>query len=95
MDIQKIVIYVAGFVSECGCEVMLMTDDQELAFNWTRENQKYGSLAVFRGLYQQDLDFNSVKTEHIKDHLADSGEVCGYDGNYTNLYLNEIEKMAA
>ena len=95
MDIQKIVIYVAGFVSECGCEVMLMTDDQELAFNWTRENQKYGALAVFRGLYQQDLDFNTVKSDYIADHLADRGEICAYSGIYTNLYLNEVEKLAA
>ena len=95
MDIQGIVIYVAGYVSECGCEVMLMTKDQEMAFNWTKENQKYGVLAVFRGLYQQDLDFDSVKHEHIKDHLTDRGEVCGYDGTYTNEFLNEVEKMAA
>ena len=95
MDIQHIEIYVAGYVGDCGAEVVFMTHDQEFALEWTAQNQKYGSLPVFRGLTQDDLDCDSVDRHYIEDHLIDKGEVCGYSGIYTNLYLSEVEKMAA
>ena len=95
MEIESIVIYVAGYVTEFGREVIFMTADQEIAFNWTKENQKYGALAVFRGLYQDDLDCGCVDCHYIEDHLLDSHEVCGFDGIYTNEFLAEVEKLAA
>ena len=95
MDIQQVVIYVVGFVSDHGRDVIFMTNDQEFALEWTAQNQKYGSLAVFRGLYQDDLDCDSVDRHYIEDHLIDKGEVCAFNGVYTNLYLNEVEKLAA
>ena len=95
MDIQKIVIYVAGYVDECGCIATLMTRDQQLAFDWTRDNKKVGALAIFRGLTQDDFDCGTAKVGYIERHMIDKCEVCAVDGIYTNLYLNEVEKMAA
>ena len=95
MNIDQIIVYVAGYVGDCGREVILMTDDQEFALNWTATHQKYGALAVFRGLYQNDLDLDTVDCHYIEDHLLDSHEVCGYDGIYTNEFLEEVEKLAA
>ena len=95
MNIDQIIVYVAGYVGDCGRELVLMTRDQEFAMEWTANNQKYGALAVMRGLYQNDLDLDTVDPHYIENHLLDSHEVCGYDGIYTNLYLSEVEKLAA
>ena len=95
MDIGSIICYVAGYVTDLGREAIFMTDDHEVAFDWTKENKKYGALAVFRGLYQDDLDCGSVDCHYIEDHLLDSHEVCGWDGIYTCEFLEEVAKMAA
>ena len=95
MNVESIVIYVAGYVGDCGAEVVFMTHDQEFALDWTAKNQKYGSLAVFRGLTQDDIDCDSVDKHYIEDRLIERDEVCGYSGIYTNLYLSEVEKLAA
>ena len=87
MTIDQIVVYVVGYVDDLSREVVLMTKDQEYAVEWTGANPRYGAIAVFRGLYQDDLDCGTVDHAYIADHLTEPHEVCGYNGVYTNEYL--------
>ena len=91
MCIDKYKVYVAGFVGKGGGVVKLRTYSADRALNWTKANEKYGELAVCKGITQDDLDYEEAQPGYIGEHLVEN--VAGFDGKFTKGFLYQLEEQ--
>tara|TARA_R110000823_G_scaffold69160_1_gene160249 strand:+ start:96 stop:392 length:297 start_codon:yes stop_codon:yes gene_type:complete len=89
MNVESIIEYVAGYVSATGGKVELVTRDLSIAMAWTRSHARPGKLAVCKGLTLDDCNCEQQHRGYIAEHM--NKNIIGYEGAYTNLYLNNVD----